>query len=135
MKPWIILTLIALSLLLAAAVFLYLCERRANKELEKQAAFNAKCADEWYKHSESLMTVAEARTVRVKHIESGKVYTVYGHRVVQHYHPEPGIKEPLGPPHIELLVYMHWDGGGEFTFLDACWFEPLSEEEACAAGS
>lgn len=135
MKPWIILTLIALALLLAVAVVMYLIERLICKELKKQAAFNAKCADEWYEHSKSLMSVAEARTVRVRHIESGKVYTVYGHRVVQHCPREPAITEPPDPPHVELLVYMHWDGGGEFTFLDACWFEPLSEEEACAACS
>ena len=128
MKPYIAFAIPALIVLLLAAVFLYLCERRANKELEKQAAFNAKCAVEWYKHSTSLMTVAEARTVRVKHIESGKVYTVYGHRVVQHCSREPVITEPPDPPHIELLIYMSWDGGGDFTFLDACWFEPLSEE-------
>ena len=134
MKPWTTPVLIALSLLLAVAIVMYLIERLICKELKKQAAFNAKCADEWYEHSKSLMTVAEARTVRVKHIESGKVYTVYGHRVVDNFNPMLA-QVHEHDAHVELLVYMSWDGGGEFTFLDACWFEPLSEEEACAAAS
>ena len=131
MKPRIILTLIALSLLLAAAVILYLFQRFINKELKKEAAFNAKCAGEWYEHSKSLMTVAEARTVRVKHIETGKIYTVYGHRVVSKYSIGPCAANPDDPPHLELLVYMY----GEFTFLEAAWFVPLSEEETCVSES
>ena len=121
MKIWYIIAFIALALLLIAALTMYYVERVKREEYQKRADFNAKSADEWHQLSVDLTSIAEAQVPRVKHIETGDLYTVYGQRV---YNPKPPAMEPS--PRLELLVFMY----GEFTFLEASWFVPVDYEEA-----
>ena len=100
---------------LAVAVSAYFCERVARKELEKRAAFNAKAAEEWQAYSKECLALAEGS--RVRHVETGKIYTVYGYQI-NHGQTEEW------EPRLELLVYMY----DQFGFIDAAWFEPLNKE-------
>lgn len=121
MKIWQILAFIALSCISVAAIVMCYVERVKRKEYQRRAAFNAKSAGEWHQLSKDLTAIAEAQVPRVKHIETGDLYTVYGQRV---YNPNPPAMEPS--PRLELLVFMY----GEFTFLEASWFVPVDYEEA-----
>ena len=124
MKIWYIIAFIVLALLLIAALTMYYIERVKRKEYQKRADFNAKSADEWHQLSMDLTSIAEAQVPRVKHIETGNLYTVYGQRVVDNLNPLMIGKEEHNT-HLELLVFMY----GEFTYLEASWFVPVDYSE------
>lgn len=125
MKSLYIIASIALALLLIAALVMYYIERVKRKEYQRRAAFNAKSAGEWHQLSKDLTAIAEAQVPRVKHIETGNLYTVYGQRVVDNFNPLMIGREEHNT-HLELLVFMY----GEFTYLEASWFVPVDYEEA-----
>ena len=110
---------IILGIALVLAVSAYFCERVARKELEKRAGFNAKAAAEWQAHAKECLALAEGS--RVRHVETGKIYTVFGHRVA--YDDVTGECEEW-TPRLELLVYMY----DEFAYVYAAWFEPIEKE-------
>lgn len=104
---------LGIAMAVAVGVICYLC--KVNTELDKRADFNAQAAAEWMAHAKDCLALAEGS--RVRHVETGKVYTVFGHQI-NHGQTEEW------EPRLELLVYMY----DQFGYVDASWFEPIEKE-------